>query len=111
MNSNEKYVISAIGLPCMSEDVADVSITEEAKQLKIDQKELHRSSGPIDLLVGMDQMTMHVGETRQAANCAARKSPLGWVILGGSASNCQPKTTVLHAKVTTIELSDFWTTK
>ena len=56
-------------------------------------------------------MTMHVGETRQAANCAARKSPLGWVIFGGSASNCQPKTTVLHAKVTTIELSDFWTTE
>ena len=38
MNSNQKYVISAISLPCISEDVADVSIAEEANQLKIDQK-------------------------------------------------------------------------
>ena len=111
MTSNQKYVISAIGLPCISDAVAEVSVTEEAKQLKIDQKELHRSSGPIDLLIGMDHMSMHVGETRKAVNCAARNSPLGWVIFGGSASNSQPRTTVLHAKVTTIELSDFWTTE
>ena len=48
----------------------------------------------------MDHMAMQVGETQRAENCAARKSPLGWVILGG-----------MHARVTIIELTHFWTTE
>ena len=55
---------------------------------------------------------MHTGETRQAGNLVARKSPLGWVVFGGTSQDAHGTSRILHVKHTTpVDLSDFWTTE
>ena len=67
---------------------------------------------PVDLLIGINHARMHTGETRQAGNLVARKSPLGWVVFGGTSQDAHETSRILHVKYTTpVDLSDFWTTE
>lgn len=55
---------------------------------------------------------MHTGQTRQAGELAARQTPLGWVVLGGSSGNDQPASRILFVKdATPVDISDFWKTE
>ncbi|XP_068693002.1 uncharacterized protein [Montipora foliosa] len=55
---------------------------------------------------------MHTGETRQAGHLVARKSPLGWVVFGGTSQDAPAASRTLHVKYTSpVDLIDFWTTE
>ena len=113
LDTKERYSISAIALPCISEDIADIPLAEEARQLQLDEGDLHRGSGPVDLLLGIDNVEMHTGETRMGTKCVARKSPLGWVVFGESSRNGHSQIKkVLHSQVTSnTALSEFRSTE
>ena len=66
----------------------------------------------VDLLIGIDHVHMHAGETRQVDHLLARKSPLGWVVFGGKPEQICDVTSILHVKYAPpIDLTDFWTTE
>ncbi|XP_033107232.1 uncharacterized protein LOC117109097 isoform X2 [Anneissia japonica] len=111
MNSKQECIIKAIGIPSISEDVAEIGVADIAKWFKIKMEDVHREHGSIDLLIGIDYPNMHVGETRNAGNLIARRSPLGWVIFGTVAGD-QTSNSVLHVKFSTpVDLTDFWSTE
>ena len=110
---NQKtFTVKAIGIPCISDDVVDVKTREIAECLCLKKGDIYRGKGPVDLLIGINHARMHTGETRQAGNLVARKSPLGWVVFGGTSQDVHETSRILHVKYTTpVDLSDFWTTE
>ena len=55
---------------------------------------------------------MHAGETRQADNLLASKSPLGWVGFGGQPEQTSETTRILHVTYASpIDLRDFCATE
>ncbi|XP_033643441.1 uncharacterized protein LOC117303376 [Asterias rubens] len=106
------YTVTAIGIPCISDDVAEVDLSEMAKLFKLHPSNLHRGSGPVDLLIGIDHASIHAGETHEAQNLIARQSPLGWVIFGTGPGDQNKTSRVLHVKYSTpVDMTDFWKTE
>ena len=76
------------------------------------EDEIHRTNGPVDLLVGIDHPKLHTGETRETANLIARQSPIGWVIFGATSGKHEQMNHVFNVKVPTpIDMTDFCTTE
>ena len=107
-------VITAIGIPLISEDVEEISLDEIARKFNLKKHDLHRDRGPIDILVGINYPRMHNGEVREleASDYCARKSPVGWVVYGVTPLEgaCMYNKAVLHMKLANpVDLTDFWT--
>ena len=112
LDNQKTFTVKAIGIPCISDDVVDVKTREIAECLGLKKGDICRGKGPVDLLIGINHARMHTGETRQAGNLVARKSPLGWVVFGGTSQDAHETSRILHVKYTTpVDLSDFWTTE
>ena len=113
MNDSKKYVIKAVGIPCISEDIKGVRVSDLAEQFDLPRGSVKRRSGSVDLLIGIDHAYMHTGPTKQVNHLVARKSPLGWVIFGSPPGDgMNVTTTVFHVKYANpVNLSDFWTTE
>ncbi|XP_041467432.1 uncharacterized protein LOC121417765 [Lytechinus variegatus] len=83
-----------------------VSLKDLADQFHIPN--LNRDSGPVEILIGIDHPKYIVGgKLKKRGNFIARKTPLGWVIFGGT----EKRTTcvhVLHVAVQSPDLSEFW---
>ena len=95
----KKYSVTAIGIPCISEDVKGIHISSITEKLGLPKDQVRRGKGQIDLLIGIDHAYMHVGQTKQVEHVVARKSPLGWVIFGSSTERLNNvTTTVLHVR-------------
>ena len=111
IDDTKKYIVRAIGIPCISDEIKGVRSSALAKQFNLPRDKIRRGSGHVDLLVGIDHGHMHTGPTRQVEHLVARKSPLGWVIFGSMPGDLRNvTTTVLHVKATSpVDLSDFWT--
>ncbi|PFX21323.1 hypothetical protein AWC38_SpisGene14199 [Stylophora pistillata] len=77
------FSIKAIGIPCISEEVAAVQLKPIAKLLGLENERIRRPNSPVDLLIGIDHAQMHTGQTRQTGQLVARKTPLGQVVFGG----------------------------
>ena len=112
MNDSKKYVIKAVGIPSISEEIKGVRVSELAEQFDLPRGSVRRRRGNVDLLIGIDHAYMHTGPTKQVDLLVARKSPLGWVIFGSPPGDgMNVTTTVLHVKYANpVDLSDFWTT-
>ena len=112
-DNSRKHSIKAIGIPCISDDIASISIAEIAKHLGLVNEKIRRGKGPVDLLIGIDYAHLHTGETKQVDHIVARKSPLGWVLFGSKPGCISSETTkvLLLSKKTSVELADFWTTE
>ena len=51
---------------------------------------------------------MHAGETREADNLVARRSPLGWVVFGAANGQRQAVNKVLHVQLSSpVDMNDF----
>ena len=112
LDSKKAFLVKAIGIPCISDDVVDIKTRDIAESLGLKTERFYRGKGSIDLLIGIDQAHMHTGETRQAGHLVARKSPLGWVIFGATPRDAHGANRILHVKYTVpVDLSDFWTTE
>ena len=109
----KKYSVTAIGIPCISEDVKGIQTASIIQKLGLAKDQVKRGKGQVDLLIGIDRPYMHTGQTKQVEQMIARKSPLGWVIFGSSTENVDNlTTTVLHVRYSEpVDLSDFWTTE
>ena len=109
----KKYSVTAIGIPCISEDVKEIQTASIIQKLGLPKDQVKRGKGQVDLLIGIDHAHMHTGQTKQVEQMIARKSPLGWVIFGSSTENVDNlTTTVLHVRYSEpVDLSDFWTTE
>jgi len=112
LDSKKTFLVKAIGIPCISDDVVDIRTKAIAGNLGLKNERFYRDKGLIDLLIGIDHAHMHTGETRQAGHLVARKSPLGWVIFGVTPRDAHEANRILHVKYTVpVDLSDFWTTE
>ncbi|XP_063970046.1 uncharacterized protein LOC129255891 [Lytechinus pictus] len=112
IGSNQRHYVTAIGLPHISNDISEVPLKEECKKMHLSPQEVHRKSGAIDLLIGLDHVQMHAGQTRQGIKCIARKSPIGWVVFGPLSTRQQLPSRVLHMQVTQVtDLTEFWSTE
>ncbi|CAB3979157.1 hypothetical protein AWC38_SpisGene18824 [Paramuricea clavata] len=52
-DSNKRFVIKAVGIPTISDDIAEMKTKEIAKQLGLKDK-IYRGKGPVDILIGID---------------------------------------------------------
>ncbi|XP_071481170.1 uncharacterized protein [Diadema antillarum] len=112
LDDNRVYRVSAVGLDSINDDIVQVQTDGLCKTFNLGQNCLHRSSGSIDVLVGIDHAKLHTGETRQKGNLVARHTPLGWVVFGADPDHQAAKNTVLNVMVTdAVDLKDFWTTE
>ncbi|XP_028412195.1 uncharacterized protein LOC114535018 [Dendronephthya gigantea] len=112
VENNSVFSVSAIGIPCISDDISKVEVEELAKHLGLDKNVLSRGSGKLDVLIGIDHATMHTGEIRQVGNIVARHSPLGWLIFGAAQRCPAPVNKVLNVGVfKPIEMNEFWSTE
>ena len=112
LDDQKTFTVQAIGIPCISDDVVDIKTRDIAERLNLKKEDLYRGKGPVDLLIGIDHARMHTGETRQAGHLVARKSPLGWVVFGGTSQDAPESSRTLHVKYTSpVDLTDFWTTE
>ena len=112
LESNTVHWITAIGIPSISDEVASVDIGPVVKKLGLEGRMLHRGNGPVDILIGINHAKMHTGETREAENLVARRSPLGWVVFGAT-NGCQGNVNkVLSVQLSRpVDITDFWTTE
>lgn len=106
--SNRIYSIKAIGIPCISDDIASVETKYVTERLGLEKQKIHRGKGAVDLLIGIDHAQMHTGETRQVGNLVARNSPLGWLVFGATPGSTHEAKRVFHVRVSLpVDLSDF----
>eukprot|EP00057_Strongylocentrotus_purpuratus_P025475 XP_011679949.1 PREDICTED: uncharacterized protein LOC100891320 [Strongylocentrotus purpuratus] len=112
LKGKQAYGVSALGLECINDNVAEVRVDELARTFHLKKDLLHRGFGSIDVLVGTDHAKMHRGETREKGNMLARHSPLGWVVFGATSEQQPTKSTVLNVMLANpVDLKDFWTTE
>ncbi len=82
VDNSRKHSIKAIGILCITNEIASINITDITKHLGLVNEKIRRGKGPVDLLIGIDYAHLHTGETKQVDHVVARKSPLGWVLFG-----------------------------
>ena len=112
LERNSVHTVMAVGIPCISEDISEIKLRDVAKRLGLLKAKLHRGSGPVDILVGIDHPVLHTGETKELQNLVARNSPLGWVIFGISPGSESQVNKVYHVKFSSpVDITDFWKTE
>jgi hypothetical protein len=112
LENNGVHHITAIGIPSISDNVASVDVGKVSEKLGLEGRKLVRGNGPIDILIGINHAKMHTGETKEAENPVARRSPLGWVVFGATSGYQGRVNKVLHVQLTNpVDMTDFWTTE
>ena len=78
----------------------------------MNNEKLRRGKGPVDILIGIDHATMDAGQTKQAGHFVARKTPLGWVVFGGTPGSANGNGHVCLVRYAVpVDLTDFWSTE
>ena len=105
--------IRAVGIPSINDEVAGLNLTQVKASLGLENEQIRRSKGPIDMLIGINHANIHTGPTKQTDHVIARNIPLGWVIFGGSPSNVSENShRILHVRFSEpVDLSNFWKTE
>ena len=112
IDDNKRYTVNAIGIDNISDEIPKVKTSHLPELLGLQNTSFRRGKGHVDLLIGIDQVHMHAGETKEVNHLIARKSPLGWVVFGGKAEETPDASAILHVKYASpIDLTDFWTTE
>ena len=79
-DNTEMFSIKVIGILCISEEVSAVQLKPIAKLLGLENERICRGKGLVNLLIGIDHVQMHTGQTRQSrqtGQLVARKTLLG----------------------------------
>ncbi len=112
LDSRKTYSVTAVGIPCISDDVIDIKTDKILDNFGLKRSQIHRGKGSLDMLIGIDHAFMHTGETRQSGCLVARNTPLGWVIFGSPPGEVSGAHKVYHVKFAMpVDLADFWTTE
>ena len=76
--SNKRgFLIKAVGNLTTRDDVAAITRTDVTELARLTREKIHRGTGPVDLLNGIDHARLHTNETKQSGHLVARNSPLG----------------------------------
>ncbi|XP_068745150.1 uncharacterized protein [Montipora capricornis] len=112
LDDTRKYSVKAIGIPSIGDDITAVQTSKLADLLCVPNEKIHRGKGQIDMLIGIDHAHIHTGQTKQVGQLVARKTPLGWVVFGGSTETLSSSSRILFVKLSMpVDLTDFWTTE
>ena len=112
MENNSVFTVNAIGIPCISDEITEVEVEGMEKYFGLKRNTLKRGSGKLDVLIGIDHATMHIGEIKQVGNMVARHSPLGWIVFGATQSDLAASNKVLRVGLSgPIEMNEFWSTE
>ena len=112
LDTRKTYSVTAVGIPCISDDVIDIKTDKILDTFGLKRSQIHRGKGSLDMLIGIDHAFMHTGETRQSGCLVARNTPLGWVIFGSPPGEVSGAHKVYHVKFAMpVDLADFWTTE
>ena len=79
IDNNKRFTVKAIGIHGISDEIPAVKTSHLPEVFGVPNTRFRRGKGHVDLLIGIDHVHMHAGETRQVDHLLARKSPLGWV--------------------------------
>ena len=111
--SNKRgFLIKAIRIPRISDDVSAIIKKAFTERTWLKGKRIHRGTGPVDLLIGIDHACLHIGETKQSGHLVARNSHLGWVVFRAASRKIQQANNVLQVSYSTpVGLSKFLPTE
>ena len=111
--SNKRgFLIKAIRIPRISDDVSAIIRKAFTERTWLKGKRIHRGTGPVDLLIGIDHACLHIGETKQSGHLVARNSHLGWVVFRAASRKIQQANNVLQVSYSTpVGLSKFLPTE
>ena len=112
LENNTIFTIQACGIPQISDDINQVETKGMVKRFGLRDDLIHRGSGPLDLLIGVDHARMHTGEVRQVGNLIARHSPLGWLVFGNKSNSHIGTNKILLVGISKpVEMSKFESTE
>ena len=60
------HTIQAVGIPSLCDEISFVKSGKLAKWFGLSRGEIRRGTDDTDLLIGVDQVRLHTGETREA---------------------------------------------
>ncbi|PFX19266.1 hypothetical protein AWC38_SpisGene16336 [Stylophora pistillata] len=109
----EPLTTSGAGLPTQRfEEITAVKTSHIPELLGLQNTKFRRGQGQVDLLIGIEHIHFHAGETRHVDHLLSRNSPLGWVVFGGELEETSDVTRKLHVKFAfPVDLSHFWETE
>lgn len=108
MINESVHNLTVVGMPRITETFSNADVNYIASCFKLKPQELLFGHGEIDILVGIDHAYMHSGEVLNSGDMVARKSPLGWVVLGGNSSNLNMNSVL---NITLKDMNQFWSTE
>ena len=112
LDDQKVHNVSAVGLECINSEIEEVNLDDLANTFRLNKNSLHRGSGSIDVLIGIDHEKFHEGPTRHKGSLIARQSPLGWVIFGATSDQQMSKSMVMNVMLANpVDMTDFWTTE
>ena len=104
--------MKASAIPSISDEITTVNTSLLPELLGLPDAKIHRGKEHVDLLIGIDHVHMHTGDTRQVEYLLVRNSPLVWVVFGGNPTATSYVTRILHVTFATpLDLYDFWTSE
>ncbi|KAK3718414.1 hypothetical protein QZH41_000523 [Actinostola sp. cb2023] len=111
-DNSKVYSIKAIGIPCISNEIAEVHLKPVTQILGLENERIRRGKGPVDLLIGIDHAQLHTGQTKQVGQLMARNTPFGWVVFGSRTEDTTGASHICHVRHTApVDLIDFWKTE
>ena len=112
IDDNKRFTVKASGIPSISDEITTVNTSHLPELLGLPDAKIHRGKEHVDLLIGIDDVHMHTGDTRQVEHLLVRNYPLVWVVFRGNPTATSYVTCILHVRFTTpLDLSDFWTSE
>jgi hypothetical protein len=112
-HDGKKYVIPVVTIPNIADATFDENVLSQFEEL-FDIKNIPRKSGPIDLLLGVDQSRFHGGQSVFKGNSGLRQGLLGPVVFGSRDSvlggDCL-LTTTEPSPDQVVDLTKFWETE
>ena len=90
-----------------------VDMSHVSRVLDIPTDKLYRKAGSIDLLIGTNSPSSHVGETKVNDGLVAPRTPFGWVIFGSNSGYALPKAKqFLHVRLALpVDITGLWKTE
>lgn len=58
-NNKRGFLIKAVGNPRISDDVEAITRTDVTELARLTGEKIHRGTGPVDLLIGIDHARLH----------------------------------------------------
>ena len=107
------YSLIGVGVP----EIASVPKMSSNLRANVERElgePIHRGSGAVDVLIGINYPRMHTGSCIDVGNYVTRKTPLGWVVFGADTdgvTSTQNRPVLLVNLAQPVDMSQFWSTE